>query len=287
MTPAHELQTLDFHDPRRLASASSRLLQRWQRDTCERVVESWTSLLVSPPRVKTVSIAPIRYGEGLKSVADPGVGIVIALGREEIPTLFTFSTRHLLGLLEGMLAEVDAWPEPHELTELEMTMADVLFQKLIESTSEGWPGLEPLRSRIEDTCRPRRSRLFPPETELIAVRWEVAVGALSEETVWLMPRREMEELAGEQFTLGPLPADPKSDLEQIALELPVEVVVELGRASLSMSEIAGLQVGDLIILDQPVDRPLVSRVSGLPRWTGQPCRVGSRQAFDIRSAPLR
>jgi flagellar motor switch protein FliM len=81
--------------------------------------------------------------------------------------------------------------------------------------------------------------------------------------------------------------DPKSDLEQIALELPVDVVVELGRASLRMSEIAGLQVGDLIVLDQPIDRPLLSRVSGAPRWTGVPCRVGNRQAFDIRSTPHR
>jgi flagellar motor switch protein FliM len=287
MTASQELQTLDFQDPRRLGPTSSRVLQRWQKDACERILESWSAMLVHPVQMRTVSLGPVRYAEGLKSLPDPGLGLVLLVGPEEIPTLLTFSNGLLLRLLEATLgAPGEAWPEPRELTPLEFTMTEVLFQTLTEGLSEGWPGQDPLPLHVSETCRPRRCRLFPTGTELVSVRWEITCGAGKEETVWLMPRESIEELLDVEQTPGGVPAvDPNEELlASIATQLPVEVVVDLGSASLSMSEISELQVGDVVILDQAVARPLVARIGDQPRWSGVPCRVGGRQALDIRGA---
>lgn len=280
------LQTLDFHDPRRLGPVCARLLQRWQKDACEQVLEAWGVLFASPVQLRIAASDPVRYAEAMKSLPDPGVGLVLHLGMDETPTLLTFSNRLLLRLLEAMFGTPgEAWPEPRELTSLELTMADVLFQTLTDSLSEGWPGQMPLPLRLGETCRPRRSRLFPSGTELVSVRWEITCGQGSEEMAWLLPREPLEELleADPSNANGPV-IDPNEELlTHVAEQLPVEVTVELGSATLSMSEIAELHVGDLVILDQSVNRPLIARIGDQPRWTGVPCRAAGQQALEIRS----
>lgn len=290
MNVSAEPQLLDFHDPRRLAPTSTRMLQRWQKDACEWISESWVTLLAEPGEIAPGNATAIRLAEALRTVADPGLGVVIQVGPENIPTLLAFSNRLVLALLEAMLGTPgEEWPQARELTPLELTMADVLFQSLCEGLSEGWPGQTPLPIRIQETCRPRRCRLFPPGTELIAARWEFKCGKSSEEALWLIPREEGELLLSVDEAAGnSTAADPKVDvLANIITQLPVEVTVDLGTTTLKMSEITELHVGDLVILDQAVSRPLTARIGDVPRWTGLPCRVGTRQAFDIRGSAER
>jgi flagellar motor switch/type III secretory pathway protein FliN len=61
-------------------------------------------------------------------------------------------------------------------------------------------------------------------------------------------------------------ADPKnpeeSSLEEVVLEAPVVVRVELGSVSLTAREVAGMQPGDVIETGKALGEPVVLRVAG-------------------------
>jgi len=46
--------------------------------------------------------------------------------------------------------------------------------------------------------------------------------------------------------------------------------VELGRTEISVEEFLALKEGDIIMLDQEIDKPLTTNISGLPKFIGVP-----------------
>jgi flagellar motor switch protein FliN/FliY len=76
---------------------------------------------------------------------------------------------------------------------------------------------------------------------------------------------------------------PANDLHDSAFlgEIPVEVVIELGRLRMVLRELAALDEEDVIELDQPIDRPLDLVVGGKRLARGELVMVGDRVALRI------
>jgi flagellar motor switch protein FliN/FliY len=66
-------------------------------------------------------------------------------------------------------------------------------------------------------------------------------------------------------------------------DIPVEVVIELGRTRMVLRDLAGLDVDDVIELDQPMDKPLDVVVGGKTIARGELVMVGDRMALRINA----
>ena len=64
-------------------------------------------------------------------------------------------------------------------------------------------------------------------------------------------------------------------------EIPVDVVVELGRARITIRELAQLGKDEVVELDRPADRPLDVMVGGRVFARGEVVMVGERLALRI------
>jgi flagellar motor switch protein FliM len=65
--------------------------------------------------------------------------------------------------------------------------------------------------------------------------------------------------------------------------LPIEIAVQLGSTSITLSQLANLRVGDMVILGQQVSAPLAAYVGAekkLHVWAG---RVGTWKAIQVES----
>ena len=61
------------------------------------------------------------------------------------------------------------------------------------------------------------------------------------------------------------------------------LTVKLGQVQLSASQVAKLQVGDVVVLHQRTAEPLKACVSGKPAFLGWPGQIAGKQAFQITS----
>jgi len=64
-------------------------------------------------------------------------------------------------------------------------------------------------------------------------------------------------------------------------DIPVEVVIELGRTQMILRDLAGLDVDDVVELDQPMDKPLDVVVGGKLIARGELVMVGDRMALRV------
>lgn len=64
-------------------------------------------------------------------------------------------------------------------------------------------------------------------------------------------------------------------------DIPVDVVIELGRRRMVLKELAGMNKDDVLELDQPMDRPLDLVVGGKVLARGELVMVGERVALRV------
>jgi flagellar motor switch protein FliM len=99
---------------------------------------------------------------------------------------------------------------------------------------------------------------------------------------WLLPK-------GDWLTaILPAPSNSaeaaeRARVEKLVREFPVDLSVQLGSAEVSLSQLARLAPGDLILLDQPAGEPLTAAVAGVGKYLVRPGAAGQRQAVLIES----
>lgn len=275
---------LDFSTPRRPPTEALRQLSAWQSNVCSLTRDHWASLLSRPVGLTPGKIEPVQYYPAMQRLPETGLGVYFSIGESLLPSMMVFSARQVQALLADLLdLPGGKWPEPARLTAVEDSMLELLFQKLAESIGDGWPGDQALSCRfLETTYKPQRTRLFPVGSQLFALNITIDSRFGEDPVTWLMLKEETERFLLEQ--LGSEPADDSMshpDLVALTERVPLDLVVELGKAELTMSQVAELSVGDVLVLSQLVSRPLIASLEGQAKWVGVPKRIGGRQAFEI------
>ena len=64
-------------------------------------------------------------------------------------------------------------------------------------------------------------------------------------------------------------------------EATVGLSVTLGETRISVEELLGFSPGDVVMLDQPVKKPLIGSVEGMPKFLGFPGMSKGSQSFQI------
>ncbi len=272
-----------FSEPRRLTSEANRALTAWQLTACAMLQENWQSLLGSGIEIspgKSDSSTAIKI---VNNLPDPGYAARLMIGPKSFSSLFVFSSRMLQVLVNDMLGNPsEAWPEVRDLTPVETSMTELLFGEITRAISQSWPEVDPVDcDLVEVVSRPMRSRFFPPEEPIVRTRINLQTAMGMEEAFWLMPQSGLCTIGiAESHDLDEIAA-PAPQLRNLAERLPIQIVAEIGGTTMRLSELDNLQVGDYLPLDQAVFQPLAVTIDGTLQWLGHPCRLGTRQAFQI------
>ena len=172
----------------------------------------------------------------------------------DLPLMFSLLDR----LLGGQLAPHRGDCRP--LTELENRLATRIIQVCVGALEAVWPGLSAGAS-VDAGCRLQRPWLTSPAPYAcceLSVQVGEVHGVVSLAIPWQLAR-------------GAVAAPRGADVQPPE---PIVLTVVLGRTSISSSDLAGLEVGDLIPAEQRYDDPLEIQVGGQTRYRG---RLGSCQ----------
>jgi len=287
MTSKHQISNCDFSVPRRLAGGLSRALRRWQQMACVILREQWATLLEHGVEIELGSIDESLSQRAIADLADPAYAARLLIGPQKLPSLICFPSRLVQVLLGDMLGvSEEGWPEVRELSPAERSLLELLFGEIARSIGQAWPELDTLECELESVIfRPLRGRIYGPGEVLLRTRLNIKTIPGDEEVIWLMPVETLESI-GLIGAGGSEPHDvaPSPQLRALAERIPVTMTVHLGSTSLSLSEMNSLAIGDVLLLDQSVERPLVATVDATPHWMGQACRLGGKQGFRIMAA---
>lgn len=286
MTAARDVHPVDFRKPRHSMPSVPRPVAQWHDRIGTLAGECWGKYLGSPIGWSAAPCEVCAFSEAVAELPDPGFGFTLALGEPAATTLWVFEQSHILALVADMLGMSDEAPaEPRALTIIEESMAQLLVAELAWAIGEAWPGRASIPCRVGDVeRRPCRSRVFAPGDTALVTRFKLTGPRGASECLWLVPQEAIARLVAEEWPEGDAAAPvtaASEHLEELAGTLAMTLSIRLGDAQLPMSQLADLQVGDVIVLDQPINRPIVAEVCGEAKFLGYPGRIGPRQSFQV------
>lgn len=284
MNEPQTFQLLDFTSPRRLRKEKWRALSKWHQNICLLTTEAWASLISHETVLSATRIEPFQRLEAVQRTPDDAVGVQLSIGPDQTPSLMIFSGKQLHGLLADVLdVPGTEWPTPAKFTPAEESILSVMFQRLASAVGDGIPGPEAIRCEfVSIVDRPRRTRLFSLIDELFVLEIGITSRFGEDTAFWMLPKKEVESLVGHEALEEEYDERPVQPA-MIALthRMPVTLVVELGTTNLSMAQMTQLGIGDVLVLDQSINRPIQACLAGTAKLTGRPVRVGIRQGFAV------
>lgn len=169
-------------------------------------------------------------------------------------------------------------------TEIELRLLTTVLTSVLERLGAAFDSLAPVRPQLNRTeSNPQFAQVSAPTDMVVVVALTVRVDGVSSPVSLAIPFTALGPLLEEATRRDKVQDDHLANELRHALEANlhrsgVEVRVRFDEVRLPSRRIASLQPGDVLALDQPLDKPLTVEVAGLPRFLATAGTKGKRVA---------
>ncbi len=250
---------------------------------------SLAGFLRSRLQMNLISIDQLTYDEFVRSVPNPTFVCVFSFHPLEGQCILQIGLDVVFPMIDKLMGGIgDDLPNPRPLTEIESRIILEVVERIMGAVKESWmniynvdPRIETLESNLEFV------RIVSGNDMVILFSFEVEVGNKSGMMTICIPYIVIEpiaqKLSASLWFASKKSYDPKvqENLQNRLEKVFLPLVVQLGKTRLSMRELLGLEVGDVVVLDRRVNDPLDVLIGKDVKMRGVSGRVGNRLALRI------
>ncbi|HEY8462562.1 MAG TPA: flagellar motor switch protein FliM [Bacillota bacterium] len=285
-----KIKAYDFRRPNKFSKDQLRTLVVLHENMARLMTTSLSTYLRSMVRVEVVSIDQLTYDEFTKSLPNPTVMNLITLKPLEGTVIIEYSPQLAFAMIDRLLGGSGAGLEQvRELTDIEQIVTKRIVLKTLTNVKEAWQAVIDLEPQFESIeLNPLFTQIIAPSEMIVLITLEVKVGGAVGLMNFCLPFSVLEPIidrlnAQFWFARSSKFSTPQSisAIKNRLLQASVQVTVELGKANITVGELLGINVGDVIELEQPVKGLLPVRIGNNPKFAGSPGISGNRMAVQI------
>ena len=275
-----QLQPFDFHDIAALDDTAV-ALRRWVSKSSSFFADFWSEVSDFDAQLSLGSIRTESYGTLIEST--PRTSIACLADFDGITSsVWYMSTEDLRLMFSEMLGQSETYEAiTPELSPIEYSLATLFVEELARSLTDGWMGTSEILIRAQALGKdPRKTRVFRAKDLVWKTSIEVKLNSATPVVHWLMTKQQTSDLL-ETAIDQRKSEDPKYISDAMVQQLPINLVSLLGQATVPIDRLANLTVGETILLDQRIDRPVKTFVNDELYYKCWPGQVASQQAIEI------
>jgi flagellar motor switch protein FliM len=278
----------DFLTASKVERPLAKALQVWLDKFAKTFVDRWKEFAPSEIVVTPLAIDSVTFEAAQAKWVEPAVGVPIDVNTGTVHGMIVASRSDLLILLMEILCEtLTERPADRELTTVEGSLCQLLFEQSVATFGEAWPDKEVLPvTMAELEWQPNRSRLLPPSSEVLTTGFSFQTASSEagpSRIEWVFDKSEMKQLLGVESTSEATVSDATKITSESISKLMVDVSASLGTTELDMSDLISLESGDIVKLSQRIQSPLILQVNDQPVFEAWPGRNGEKQCFQVES----
>jgi len=285
------LTTYDFRRPERVSKEQLKGLQSLFEAFSREIGILLPPFLRTVVRVDLVSIDQLTYDEFILSVARPTSLSIIDMSPLEGRAVLELSPAMVFPIVDRVLGGKGvALAHPRELTEIEDRIVHRIVTMILDSWKRAWEQLIELDMKvINQESDPLIVQIVAGSEMVILVGYEIyigeSVGSMNMCVPLMVLNPILDQISSQshfQRQLSPELSDMiRSELTKNVLKTNITIEPILGQASITLNDIAHLQVGDVVTLNQNYDEPIEVRVGGKPRFWAQPGKKGEQSSIQL------
>ncbi len=285
-----KVKTYDFRRPDKFSKDQIRTLQMMHETFARLITTTLSAQLRVLVHVHVASVDQLTYEEFIRSVPSPTTMAIINMDPLkgsavlEVDPSVTFTIIDRLFGGKGESIKIN-----RELTDIEMAVIEGIIVKMLASLREAWANVIDLRPRLGNIeTNPQFTQIVPPNDMVVLVSFDTKVGDVEGMMNLCIPYITIEPIISKlsaQYWYSSIRKG--STTENLALikerleSVHLEVIVELGSAELSLSDITSLKEGDIIRLNTPIKSNILIKIEGRPKYWARPGIVGKKLAAQI------
>lgn len=251
------------------------------------------SLSGSLRRMLDINVCPaemIKFGEFTRTLPVPTSLHILKPDQLRGHALFMIESRLIFNLVDcffGGSGRSSYKIEGRDFTSIEYRVINKVMKMALKDMDQAWEPISPVVfNYVRSEVNPQFAAIIPPTDVAIVVRFEVEMDRLMGRMAMVLPYSTIEPIrtklyASYQSDQLEVDSEWSTRMRRRLREVNVEVIVELGRTTLKGSELLSMDVGDVIMLDKDVNRPLEVMVEGVPKFCATAGIHHGNQAFRI------
>lgn len=284
--PPRNCRLYDFRRPEKLSKDQARLLRSHFGLLSRKISNYLANLSRSSADVSLLETDQTTYGEIFGSHSTPTLFATFTQGREGGHGLLRLNLMQVYGLVDRLMGGSGSCSlRPRPLTDFERSLMNEVCGKLLSLYAEAAQEAEetPPSVTLLETDERLIPRALPPDEIMVRSVYDLRLGPTTGYLHFYVPLSSASRrFAPMRGRIGPwsLPTRERR-LPPSLRSFPLPVTVELGSCRATAGEVASLQPGDVLQLDQLEAEPLRVRVGGVLRFAGRPGLLGKKMAVRI------
>ena len=286
-----KVKIYDFKRPDKFSKDHIRTLQMMHETFARLTTTALSAQLRSIVSVHVASVDQLSYEEFIRSIPNPTTLAVINMDPLkgsavlEIDPSITFT---IIDKLFGGMGE--STKISRELTDIELSVMEGIIVRILGNLREAWSNVIDLRPRLGNIeSNPQFAQIVPPNDMVVLITLETKVGDVEGMTNLCIPYISIEPIISKlsaQYMYSSIrkgATDENFAVIQTRLEtVMLDVVAEIGSVDISIKDILGLSVGDVVKLpDTKMGDEMTLKIGGRRKYKCRPGVVGSRMAVKV------
>jgi flagellar motor switch protein FliM len=284
------VRDIDFSRPSKFTQEQVRRYLRAHDAFCRTVSTRLSAELRTPVELEAINADQLTWSSALGEIPQPSLlafvetephGTLLLLSAE-LPTVM-----RLVDLLLGGTGQVQT--SGRELSEIELSLAARVFHTIVDQLSITWQELFDTSLTLRHLETQIANANFVPSTEpTLILTLEARSGQAASSTVTLaVPYRSIETVVGKLsanvYDLGgPAPDEDSANAVRASLtNVAVELRAEIASTGMSVGDVLGLSVGDVIRFDSPASAGITLCADTVPIHRARPGRSGNHRAVEV------
>lgn len=267
----------DFYSPRKFTKDRLKMLNSIFEGYARVINSRINALLHTTCEIEVESIEEQRYNEFSNALTESDVLALAKIDQEQLqeesPILVHLDTEIVLTMVDRMMGG-DGAPDSnlatdYKMTDLELNMYEDIIGSLIELLGGSWENYIGLKFEyVRTEVNPTLVQLIGFDETVILVGLDIKFPNCSGRMSLVLPGVMLTNIFAEigKSTARHVTGEDKSDEIFGSLrESDLEIVAELARTRLLLSDLYHLNVGDVVDIKQPKDSPIFLNIDGR-RW---------------------
>jgi flagellar motor switch protein FliM len=289
--PGHSpVRSYDFRRPDKFSKDQLRTLSMLHENYARVVSTVLSGQLRTTVDLSVSSVKQQTYAEFSLRLHNPGVIAVVSLAPLGGNAVLEVEPAVAMYLVDRVLGGAGtSLPQLREFTEIELTVSRRLVWSLLEHLRDGWRNIVEVAPAVESVeTNPMFAQVVAPGEMCAVVSFSIKVGKVEGSVCLCLPYLLMEPVVSKLTAFvwfsGAPRADARADEDQVKgrlQEVPIDVVAELGSASLTLNDLLGLSAGDVVVLDHDMREPIMVRVGNRIKLRARPGTHRGRLALSI------
>ena len=285
-------QPFDFRRPNKFSREHVRALGLVHETFARQIGTVLSATLRSVSHVSVSSVEQLSYDDYINASPNPSLLTIISLeplsgaGILQLPLPLTMS------IVDRLLGGNGTGPYPSRaLTDVEEGLITEVLDRCLTELASAFESLVSIAPKIvELESNPQFAQVAAPSDMVVVVVFDTSIGGHRGEIslcipfVTLEPR--LDAITGHNERRFGDVAGAAAAMEQVMQDVPVDVSVRFSPVTLTSGEVVRLQVGDVLPLRHPSDRPLAVLAGGIPLLPAVAGRKRNRLACRIVDADL-